>query len=154
MLSSGWPLREAQADLTVAREVAGGGEDEVAEAGQSHEGFEVAAELDAETGHFGQPTGDERGAGVVAELQAVADAGGNGHDVFECAADFDADDIVVCVDAQAMTGQGFGQVLCQRGLAGGQGECGRVALRDFLGEAGPRQHAGLCVLRADSSAMS
>ena len=38
---------------------------------------------------------------VVAEPEAVADAGGDGDDVLERAAEFDSDDVVVGVDTEA-----------------------------------------------------
>ncbi len=59
-----------------------------------------AAERLAEAGDFGQSARHQRGAGVEAEPQSIADAGGNGHDVLDRATDFDTGQVVVGVDAQ------------------------------------------------------
>jgi hypothetical protein len=58
------------------------------------------AQGQAQAGHFGQAAGDERGTGIQAQLQAVAQAGGNGQHVLDGAAHFHAHQIVVGIDPQ------------------------------------------------------
>ena len=60
-----------------------------------------AAEGDAQAGQLGQAPGDDRAPGVVAEAHAVGDAGGDGDDVLEGAAQLAADDVGVGVDPEA-----------------------------------------------------
>ena len=90
----GFALAEREADAVVARVLGEAGDDEVADAGEPGEGFLAAAESHAEAGHFRERAGDERGDGVVAEAEAVGHAGGDGIDVFDRAAEFDAGDVV------------------------------------------------------------
>ncbi len=96
---------EFDADGAVAGERAGAGEDEVADAGETGEGLAAATAGDGEARHLGDAAGDEGGGGVVAEVEAVDDAGGEGDDVFERAAEFDAGDVVVGVDAKGGRGE-------------------------------------------------
>ena len=99
------PRAELDADGAVAREIAGAGEDEVADAGEAGEGLAAASAGDGEARDLGDAAGDESGGGVVAEVEAVDDAGGEGDDVLERAAELDAGDVVVGVDAQSGRGE-------------------------------------------------
>ena len=105
-------LAELDADGAVAREAAGAGEDEVADAGEAGQGFAAAAAGHGEAGDLGDAAGDEGGGGVVAELEAGDDAGGEGDDVLERAAELGADDVLVAVDAE-----GGGAEVVLQGLA-------------------------------------
>ena len=98
-------LAEGEADAVVARVLGEAGDDQVADAGEAGEGFAVAAEGDAEAGHFGERAGDEGGDRVVAETEAVGHAGGDGIDVLDRAAEFDAGDVVAGVDAEMGQGE-------------------------------------------------
>ena len=60
----------------------------------------LRAERDAEPRHLVQPARDERRARVEAEPHAFDDARRDRHDVLERAAELDADDVVVRVDAK------------------------------------------------------
>ncbi len=93
------------ADGAVAGEGAGAGEDKVAEAGEAGEGLAVASAGYGEAGDLGDAAGDDGGSGVMAEVEAVDDAGGEGDDVFEGAAELYAGDVVVGVDAQGGRGE-------------------------------------------------
>src|SRR5262249_29932843 len=64
-------LGEALAERAVARQVAGAGEHEIADAGHAEEGEGIGAQRHAEPRDLDEAAGDERGAGVVAERQAV-----------------------------------------------------------------------------------
>ncbi|CAM2148074.1 hypothetical protein PT2222_10387 [Paraburkholderia tropica] len=93
------PARQLLADGAVARQVAGGGKDEVAEARETRKGLRAAAERHAQTRHFRETARDERGACVQAEAESVRDAGGDGKHVLDRAAHFHADDVVAGIDA-------------------------------------------------------
>lgn len=123
-----------QAHAAVARQFAGRGQYQVAQAGQAGEGFGLRAQGDAETGHFGQAARDQRGAGVGAQRQAVADAAGHGDDVLERAPDFHADQVGAGVDAQRGAVQGLGGGGAQGSVAAGDGQRHGQALRDFAGK--------------------
>src|SRR5579875_890060 len=61
---------QLDADGEVARHGAGAGEDQVADAGEAGHGLAAAAAGDGEAGDLGVASSDERGGGVVAELEA------------------------------------------------------------------------------------
>src|SRR3954463_13134961 len=106
---------EFHADGPVAGKASGAGEDEVAHAGKSGHGFVTRTAGFGQAGDLGQSTGDERGDGVVAEPESVANAGGNGDYVLERAAEFHADDVVVGVNAKGVVAE---FALHQRGKVG------------------------------------
>ena len=89
-----------QPDAAIAREIAGAGEDQVAGAGEAHEGFDPPAEPHAEPRDLRQSARDQRRARVVAEPETVRDAGRDGDDVLHRTAHLDADQVVARVDAQ------------------------------------------------------
>ena len=88
------------------------GGDEVADPGEAGEGFGLASELGSETGHLGEGAGGEGGEGVVSELEAGADSGGEAVDVFDSAAELDANEVGGGVGAE-----GFGANWFWRSLA-------------------------------------
>ena len=135
-------LGEQQAHLAVARQVAGGGEHEVAQAAQPHEGLGLRAQRQPEPRHLGEAACDQRGACVEAELQAVRDAGGDREHVLHRAADLDAHRVVGGVDAQAVAVQRGHRLVAQRLVGAGGDERGGLAARHLDGEARTRQHAG------------
>ena len=98
-----WP--SCLADGAVAAERAGAGEHQVADAGEAGEGFAARAAGHGEARDLGDAAGDERGGGVVAEAHAGGDAGGDGDDIFERAAEFDADDVGGRVEAEGFGGE-------------------------------------------------
>ena len=105
MLVAREALAEHAAEAVVAGVFGEAGDDEVADAGEAEEGFGLAAEGDAEAGHFREAAGDEGGEGVVAESEAFGDAGGDGEDVLDGAAEFDAGDVVAGVGAEVGGGE-------------------------------------------------
>ena len=109
-------VAEREADAVVARVLGETGDDEVADAGEAGEGFLATAERHAEAGHFRKRAGDERGHGVVAEAEAVGHAGGDGIDVLDGAAEFDAGDVVAGVNAEMRQGEKFLQGLGKLGV--------------------------------------
>lgn len=128
-------LAEFDADGAVAAEAAGAGEDEVAHAGQSGEGEGVGAHADGESGDFVESAGDHAGGGVVAEIHAADGAGSDGDDVFDCAANFDADDVVGGVAAESVGAENLLHFDGQAVVVGGDGDGGGFLLGDFAGEA-------------------
>ena len=123
-------------DGAVAAERAGAGEHQVADAGEAGEGFAAATAGDGEAGDFGNAAGDEGGGGVVAEADSGSDSGGDGDDVFERAAEFDADDIGGGVEAEGLRGELVLDAGGDGGIGEGDGDGGGLALGDFKGEAG------------------
>ncbi len=93
-------LAEFDADGAIARQASGAGEHQIAHTGEAGHGFGTAAASDGQARDFGEAAGDERGDGVVAQTEPVADAGGDGDHVLQRAAEFDADDVVVGVDPE------------------------------------------------------
>ena len=93
---------EREAEAAVARQVAGTGQRQVAEAGQTHQRFGARAELRQPRRSISlRPRVIRAGAGVEAELHAVGDAGGDGEDVFHRAAEFGADHVGAGVGAES-----------------------------------------------------
>ena len=126
-----------KAEAAVARLVVGAGEDEVAHARKAGQGFFFCAKGGGEAGDFAQATGNEGGAGVGTAAEAVGDACCNGDDVFDCAADLDAGEVVAGVAEEVAAVEVLGDVLCERAVGGGNGDGGRQAGGDFFGKAGP-----------------
>ena len=71
-------LRQLQAHLTVAAQIAGAGEDQVAKSGQTGESFGSGAQFDGQTGEFGKAARNQSCGGVVAQFETVADACADG----------------------------------------------------------------------------
>ncbi len=135
------PCAELITNGAVAASEPGAGENEVADAGEAGERFAPPSAGDSEAGDLCDAAGDERGGGVVSEADADRDACGDGDDVFECAAEFDADDIGGGVKAEGLGGE---LALDQAAMAGSSKAtvtavgwpCG-----DFLREAGAAERA-------------
>ena len=129
-------LAEFLAYGTVAGERTGAGEDQIADAGESGEGFAAATAGDGEAGNFGDAAGHESGGGVVAKADTGGDTGGDGDDVLEGSAELDADDVGGGVEAECLGGE-FGLDAGGDGrIVKGDGEGGGLALSDLQGEAG------------------
>ena len=93
-------LPDLDADRAVAAQRTGAREHEIAESGEPGERRRLRAQRDAEPRHLGQPARDQRRARVEAEPETLGDSRRDGHDVLERAAELDADDVVVRVDAK------------------------------------------------------
>src|SRR5436190_13095535 len=91
---------DAFAEGAVAAQFRIAGASEIAEAAEARESFGSSADSDAEAANFDDAAGDEGGFGVVTEAEAVTRAGGDGDDVLERAAEFDAERIGVGVNAK------------------------------------------------------
>src|SRR5215472_3544476 len=116
-------------DGAVARESSGAGEHEVADAGETGDCLASTSAGDGEARHLGDAACDECGGRVVAEVESFDDAGGEGDDVLECAAELDSGDVVVGVDAQrgrgevALDGLGDSWIMCGGHDNGGTATC-------------------------------
>jgi hypothetical protein len=135
-------LSQREPDGAIAALGAGTGRDEVTHPGQAAEREDFSSQRHPEAAELGEAAGDEYGAGVVAETEAVADPGGDGHDILCGSSDLTTDDVGACVGAERLRVDEVldpaGQILVgQRHHAGGG-----VAGRDLPGQVWAGQHAG------------
>ena len=130
-----------QADAPVAREFSRTGQDKVAGACESHEGFGAPAQRHAEPSELGQPPGDQRCPSVHTEAQAVADAGGDRHDVFHRSADLDAREIRAEIHSEGRVMQFARQALRELSVSRGERERRGTSLSHFEREARTGQGA-------------
>eukprot|EP01136_Pigoraptor_vietnamica_P036906 Opistho-1_new@104121 len=134
-------LRQLQADLPVARQVAGGGEHQIAQAAEAHEGVDARAQGRAQARDLGQAAGDERGARVEAQAHAVGNAGGDGDDVLDRATHLHAHRVGRGVEAQRFAVEGLDGLVAQRLVGAGGHQRRGLAARYLEREARARQHA-------------
>ena len=128
-------LAELDAHVAIAREIAGAGEHQIAHARKSAHGERVSAQLGRQAPDLREAPRDQRGARVVAEAEAVGDAGRDRHHVLESSADLDTDDVVGAVHAEpAVVERALRDLGVGRGMRGHQ-DRGRDALCDLAGEA-------------------
>ena len=137
-------LRQLQPHAPVARKVAGRRENQVAGTGQAEDGLGGSAHRHAEAGDLGQAAGDERGARVVTEAEAVADAGGDRHHILHRAADLDADEVGAVVHAHAPAVQQCRRLARESGIAGGERQRAGQAARHLFGKRRAGQGAATC----------
>ena len=136
-------LAQFDADHAVARERAGAGEHQIAQAGESGKRFCLAAAGHGEARNLGDAPGDEASSGVVPKAQAGDDTGGDGNDVLERAAEFDADDVVIGVEAECRARElpleVVGHVCAGAGDGDGGGHaCGHLLREGWATENGDR----------------
>mgnify|MGYP002142178636 CR=1 FL=1 len=131
---------QRQANLAVARQVTGTGQQQIAHAGQPHEGFRLAAQGDTQTRDFGQTARHQRGAGVEPEAEPIAYPGRDGHDIFDRPADLGTGQIVVGVDAKTRTVQLQRHAPGKIAILRRQRNRQRQAFGNFLGKARPGQN--------------
>ena len=134
-------LRQQQAEAAVAGQVAAAGQHDVAQTGQAGDGFGARAQRQRKAQDFAEAACNQRGLRVFAEAQAVRHADGDGDDIFQRAADFNADHIVGCVGAKVAAVKRRGAVARRLPAARGDGDGGRFAGGDLFGKRRPRQHA-------------
>ena len=131
---------EPLAERPVARQRRGAGRHQVTEPGQPGERQRVGAELGTQPGRLGQPAGDQRRDGVVAEAHALRDAARQRDHVLDRAAELAADHVGVGVRTEVRRRAGLlhdlGALLVDARDDGG----GRLLLRDLEGEVRPGHH--------------
>ena len=93
------------ANPSIAAQGAGTGQHQVTEARQPHQRRGYRAACYGEGAELLQAAGDERSTRVGTEAEAIGDASGDGDDVLQRAAMFDADEVAVAVGAQAPAAQ-------------------------------------------------
>jgi len=141
-LRQGLALGQQQADLAVAAQITGGREHQVAQAREAGESFGASAQGHAQSRHFSQAARDKGGAGIQAQLQAVAQAGGDGQHVLDGAAHLHAHHVVIGVHAQRGAVEGGDQRVAHLGMFAGRDQRRRLATRDFQRKARAAEHAG------------
>ena len=92
-------LADQDAGAVVAAVHTGGGNDQVADTGQTRKGLDIAAHGHAQPGDLGNAAGDQGGAGVIAVAKAGGDANAQRDDVLHSTAQFHTLDISVGVHA-------------------------------------------------------
>src|SRR5688572_15842666 len=132
---------ELQTDTAVTRELTGGGENQVAGAGQAENRVGLRAHGRAQACDLGEAARDEGGARVVPEAETVADARRDGHYVLHRATDLHAHEVGAVVHAHAPAVHDGGGLPGERGVARGERERARQTARDLLRERGPRERA-------------
>ena len=95
---------------------------------------------DAEALHLHQAARQQRGLGVVAELQTVADARRDGEHVLERSGEFHPDEVGVGVDPQPVAAEVVLHPSCECGIFARGDEGSRPAAGDFFRVAGAAQH--------------
>ena len=83
---------------------------------------------------FGQSAGNERSGRVVAKTETVHNSGGDGDDVLQRAAQFDADWVVIAIDAEIRVAEFALHSLRQLRVHRGHGDCRGIAFGNFLRE--------------------
>ena len=136
----GLPLAQCQAQAAVAREVAGAGQHQIAQAGQAHQGFRTPAQRDVHPQHLVEAAGDQAGTGIQAQPHAVGHAGGHRQHVLHRPTQLRTAHVVAGVGAERGAVQCIGHLPAELGIVGMHGQCGRQAFGDFLGERRPGDH--------------
>ena len=139
MSASGRSARQAEADAAVARQIARAGQHQVAQSGETHERFALAAEGGGQASGLGQAAGNQRRARVVSETQAIAGAGGDRQHVLDRAPHLDPDQVIAHVGAEGLAAQAPGHRLGHARVGRSHADRGRQPARDFGGEARTRR---------------
>ena len=131
---------QRQTDLAIARQITRGGEHQVAQSTQSHEGVRAGAQGQAQSRHLGQTARNQGGPGIKTQIQAVTQTGGNRQHIFNCAPHFHTDQVVIGIDAHGRTVKGGDQRVahCQMRTGGHQGR--RLTASDFHRKAGATEY--------------
>ena len=115
--------------------------DEIAESGQTGEGFRLATQSGSEACHFCERASDQRGDGIVPELEPHGDPSGDGKDVFDRTPQFDASDILVGVGTKTVGGKDVLQCRAHHQVGTPDRGSGWEAFCDFLGMVGTRKNS-------------
>src|SRR5258708_30465766 len=104
-----------------------GGGDETPRPRESRHGLGPPPAGHYQACHFGEATRDQRSYGIVSQTQAVADAGGDRHNIFQRAPQFHANHIVVGIDPKARIAEFPLHQLPEFGVTGSNGYGRRIA---------------------------
>ena len=94
------PSGQLQPDATVTRQITGTSQDQIAHAGESHEGLAAPAKGLAQAPHLGQTARHECCAGIHTQAQPIANARGYGQNILDRTANFNADQIGAVIQPQ------------------------------------------------------
>ncbi len=119
------------AHATIAGESAGAGQHQIAQARKASHSFGFAATGHHQPSHLRQTARDQGRNGIVSQAQARTDAGGDGDDVFQRSAEFDADGVVIGVNAKAGIAEFMLHAARQFSVLGRYGNRSRVSPRRF-----------------------
>ena len=100
-------FRQHQPHTAVTRQVAGAGEYQIAYAGEPHEGFRTPAERHAQPRDFREAACHQSRTCIQTQIKAVANAGGDGHNVFHRTAQLHADKVTIGVHAEGFAAVDF-----------------------------------------------
>src|SRR5215469_376023 len=131
--------REFDADETVAAQIAGASQNQIAHSGETGESVAVGAQGGPEARYFGEAARDESSDGVMAQSETLGDSGGDGDNVFQRAAEFRADYVFIGVQAQRWAGKLALDFLCGLAIGGGDYYGRWVAAGVLFGEGGTRE---------------
>jgi hypothetical protein len=138
-------FRQRQTYAPVTRKIAGAGQNEIPHTGQAHKGFALRTERQAKAGDFCQTTGHQCSARVESEPQAVANAGSDRENVFDRAAHFNTNQIIICVNAETTTVQLACGFSGENRIISGKRDGSRLPGGNFFGKARAGQGAANCL---------
>jgi len=121
-------LAQSLADGAVAGERSGAGKNQIADAGESGEGFTASTTSYRQSSNLGDPAGDKSSGGVIAQANPGGDSGSNGNDVLQCAAEFDANQVCRSIESETLAGEFVLNAAGNFWIVKGDGKRGRLAL--------------------------
>src|SRR5262245_50136982 len=101
------PFPQLHADVAIAAQIARTSDDEITKAAQARQRVATGALRAGETCNLREAARDERRHRVVAEADPFDNPGGNGNDVLQRSADFDAGYVVAGIEAQTRAAKLF-----------------------------------------------
>ena len=129
-------LADQDTGAVVATVHTGGGDDQIADTGQTRKGLDIAAHGHAQPGDLGNAAGDQSGAGVIAVAKAGGDADTQRDDVLHSTAQFHALDISVGVHAHTGVAEHLLHYLGSLQIRAGGNDGGGQIQRHLLGVGG------------------
>ena len=129
-------LADQDTGAVVAAVHTGGGNDQVADTGQTRKGLDIAAHGHAQPGDLGNAAGDQGGAGVIAVAKAGGDANAQRDNVLHGTAQFHTLDIRVGVHAHTGVAEHLLHHLGSFHIRAGRNDGGGQIQRHLLGVGG------------------
>jgi len=117
------------------------GTQQQAQATQAGKCGRLRTQSNPQAGHLGEPPRDQSRTGVGAEVQAVAQAGGNSQYILDRTTHFNTGQIVAGINTQGRAVERIHQRLAHHRVGADGNQCGRFALCHFDGKARPAQSA-------------
>src|SRR5438477_1045585 len=101
------PPAKSSTDAIISAKTANCGCEQIAHAAEAHKRARLRAERRAELANLVQPARKQCAFGIVAETEAVAHSRAERKNIFQSAAEFDADNIAACVNAKMAAHKSF-----------------------------------------------